>query len=307
MQHDDQKVKDFGIELAIKMILQLTKGDDIRGVHFCTLNLERSVQKVLGGLGWTNNGLEDKHRLIVVCTCSYFFNTNVITPSKDGPDKTLENVQPKTNLLITPSDASSSATNNILTVRPAQEIQKPGKGEINHASTWDEFPNGRFGDPKSPAFGSQDPWNTGLSMSVSKTCLYFSIFEHFFQRAEVLYRWGSPKSLSDLTSIFLLHLQSKIIKTPFSPGPLSAESVLILPYLQRMTEKGWWTVTSQPAADGVDSSDEVFGWGPESGYVYQKGFVEFFADELDVTQLIKNVEFKGEGSVDYMASNEKVN
>lgn len=42
---------------------------------------------------------------------------------------------------------------------------------MNNASTWDEFPNGRFGDFKSPAFGMQsDPWNVGLAISV---CIVF--------------------------------------------------------------------------------------------------------------------------------------
>ncbi len=44
-QHDDQKVKDFGVTLAAKMISRLTTEADIKGVHFCTLNLERSVPK----------------------------------------------------------------------------------------------------------------------------------------------------------------------------------------------------------------------------------------------------------------------
>lgn len=65
-QHDDQKVKDFGIELAIKMIQRLTTEGDVRGVHFCTLNLERSVQKVLLGLGWIGNSAEQPNKLIVV-------------------------------------------------------------------------------------------------------------------------------------------------------------------------------------------------------------------------------------------------
>ena len=43
-----------------------------------------------------------------------------------------------------------------------------GKGEANYAATWDEFPNGRFGDVNSPAFGSQDLWG-GFGRIVSAT------------------------------------------------------------------------------------------------------------------------------------------
>lgn len=41
-----------------------------------------------------------------------------------------------------------------------------GKGELNNAATWDDFPNGRFGDFKSPAYGDQGPWG-GLLISAS--------------------------------------------------------------------------------------------------------------------------------------------
>lgn len=51
-QHDDQKVKDYGVKLAIDMIRRLTTEGKVPGVHFCTLNLEKSVQRVIEGLGW---------------------------------------------------------------------------------------------------------------------------------------------------------------------------------------------------------------------------------------------------------------
>ena len=49
-KNDDQKVKDFGVTLATDIIRRLTTEGDIKGVHFCTLNLERSVRKVLENL-----------------------------------------------------------------------------------------------------------------------------------------------------------------------------------------------------------------------------------------------------------------
>jgi methylenetetrahydrofolate reductase (NADPH) len=41
-----------------------------------------------------------------------------------------------------------------------------GPGEVNSAATWDEFPNGRFGDFKSPAYGENNQWG-GSTLSVS--------------------------------------------------------------------------------------------------------------------------------------------
>jgi len=40
------------------------------------------------------------------------------------------------------------------------------QGELTSAGSWDEFPNGRFGDSKSPAFGVNDLWDNGLGVTV---------------------------------------------------------------------------------------------------------------------------------------------
>lgn len=49
-----------------------------------------------------------------------------------------------------------------------------------------------------------------------------------------------------------------------------------------MTERGWWTVASQPAVNAAESGDRVVGWGPlVGGWVWQKPFVEFFAPGRD--------------------------
>lgn len=94
--------------------------------------------------------------------------------------------------------------------------------------------------------------------------------------------------------------------TPFSDGPLSEESQVILSQLEKLTKRGWWTVGSQPAADGAKSTDQIFGWGPRGGYVYQKAFVEFFAPEADVERIISKVGSEGKGWVDYFAVNLEV-
>jgi hypothetical protein len=44
-------VKDYGVELAVDMIQELWQ-EGIRGFHFCTLNLEKSVQRILENLDW---------------------------------------------------------------------------------------------------------------------------------------------------------------------------------------------------------------------------------------------------------------
>lgn len=112
--------------------------------------------------------------------------------------------------------------------------------------------------------------------------------------------------LDDLTNLFLRHLHSEIATTPFSSESLSPESMTILQHLEKLTHKGWWTVGSQPAVDGARSADEVFGWGPRGGYVFQKAFVEFFAEETDVERIETKVKEQGKGWVDYFAGNLQV-
>lgn len=66
VQHDDQKIKDYGVTLAINMVRQLTEGG-VPGVHFSTLNLEKSVQRVLEGLAWAEDeSLHHANKLIAV-------------------------------------------------------------------------------------------------------------------------------------------------------------------------------------------------------------------------------------------------
>jgi methylenetetrahydrofolate reductase (NADPH) len=50
-QHDDAAVKTYGVELSVKMMRQLFE-NGIRGFHLCTLNLEKSVTRVLEALKW---------------------------------------------------------------------------------------------------------------------------------------------------------------------------------------------------------------------------------------------------------------
>ncbi|TDL24992.1 MTHFR-domain-containing protein [Rickenella mellea] len=269
IRHDDQMIKDYGVSLATTMVKRLVSEGGIEGVHFCTLNLERSVQRVLEDLNWIGGSHDIHNRLIA-----------------ETPGSIIHAPHPESDLIITPIDASNTAKTKLET-KPVKEIEEPGRGEANNEATWDEFPNGRFGDFKSPAYGIQDPWNPG----------------HYVSRNEGLSTWGHPKTIEEVTGLFLSHLHGKVTSTPFSQSPLLPESLTILRQLEKMTKRGWWTVGSQPAVDGADSSDDVFGWGPRGGYVYQKGFVEFFADKADVDMIEERVKRQGGGWVDFLAGN----
>ena len=48
------------------MVRQMTASGDIRGLHFCTLNLEKSVVRILENLSWVGGSLQPVNRLITV-------------------------------------------------------------------------------------------------------------------------------------------------------------------------------------------------------------------------------------------------
>jgi hypothetical protein len=64
--------------------------------------------------------------------------------------------------MISPTDAAGSAASGLVN-KPVDG--EAARGEMNNAASWDDFPNGRFGDYKSPAFGDQGPWGS-LGISV---------------------------------------------------------------------------------------------------------------------------------------------
>lgn len=71
------------------------------------------------------------------------------------------------------------------------------------------------------------------------------------------------------------------------------------------SDKGWWTVGSQPAVDGISSEDAVYGFGPRGGYVFQKAFVEFFVTEEVVNMLATKAD-KLNGIITFYAGNKRV-
>ncbi|KAF9526957.1 methylenetetrahydrofolate reductase-domain-containing protein [Crepidotus variabilis] len=279
ISHDDDLVKDYGVKLTVDIIRKLQSTGGLTGFHFCTLNLEKSVQRVLDTLGWTGTPtlqIPAINKLIVETPG---------TPTHPSPTG-------ESTFLISPSTASNTANKTLSSISSSET--EAGRGELNNAASWDDFPNGRFGDFKSPAFGDQNLWG-GSNLLITDSVPG--------QRHEAKAQWGSPKSKDDLNSLFLSYLQSKIPTTPFSPAPLSPESSTILPFLEKLTGKGWWTVGSQPAVNGAKSSDSMFGWGPKAGYVFQKCFVEFFCEENDVVALEKRVKDESGGWVHLFACN----
>ncbi|KAJ2782762.1 methylenetetrahydrofolate reductase 1 [Coemansia javaensis] len=125
---------------------------------------------------------------------------------------------------------------------------------------WDEFPNGRWGDARSPAFGNADAYGAMVR----------------FDTQGASRMWGRPQRTEDVSDLFVRYVRGEVPALPWCDEPLLAESGQIGAELARINGLGYWTVASQPPLDGVPSADPVHGWGPRGGYVYQKAFVECF-------------------------------
>ncbi|KAL5635281.1 hypothetical protein ACGC1H_004161 [Rhizoctonia solani] len=272
IKHDDQLVKEYGVSLAVSMIRSILVDGDVKGVHFCTLNLEKSVRKILDELGWTHESFH--HNQIIIDANQ---SPHILPSPADAPHPTT--------FTISPSEATQHATTSLAehtrtgTLRTAAEAIDSG---------WDDFPNGRFGDSKSPAFGLIDPWDGGG----------LGVPAHV-----AIAQWGRPTTEQELSDLFLAYLNHTASTTPFSPEPLSDESATILPHLVSVTKRGLWTVASQPAVDGAPSGDPVIGWGPKDGRVFQKSFVEFFATETDLEKVAQAIEDSGDGWLTFFAGN----
>jgi methylenetetrahydrofolate reductase (NADPH) len=170
-----------------------------------------------------------------------------------------------------------------------------GEGSLGREATWDDFPNGRWGDARSPAFGEIDGYGPTLHVS----------------NASALKLWGHPVAQNDISNLFKRHVEGTLEALPWSEQTLSEETKAIAPQLLALNAKGWWTVASQPAVNGVRSTDPVFGWGPKNGYVFQKPFVEFFIPSAAFAELKPRLDaheqityFAGNAAGDFEASQE---
>lgn len=134
------------------------------------------------------------------------------------------------------------------------------KSYIARTKEWDEFPNGRWGDSRSPAFGELENYNIGLRVRAD----------------DVPTLWGEPKCLQDVADLFASYCMGEVPSLPWSDAALAPEASVIQKNLANINKKGYLTINSQPAVNGAKSNDPLYGWGPPNGYVYQKAYLEIF-------------------------------
>lgn len=158
---------------------------------------------------------------------------------------------------------------------------------IERTQEWDEFPNGRWGDSRSPAFGELDAYGIGLKGT----------------NEENVKLWGSPQSIKDLSDLFVGYMKGKVECLPWSESAISSEANVLTVGLVDLNSRGLLTINSQPPVNGAKSSDQVYGWGPKNGFVYQKAYLEVFVSPELISEVITRIERNDD--MTYFAVNKK--
>ncbi|KAI8365941.1 methylenetetrahydrofolate reductase-domain-containing protein [Radiomyces spectabilis] len=227
--------------------IQKMRAAGINGVHFYTFNLERSTRLILERLG---------------------------------------DVAPQQNVRPLPWKPSLHAKRAKENVRPIFWKNRT-MSYIKRTEQWDEFPNGRWGDSRSPAFGELDGY--GVSLKHSK--------------AECLKMWNYPATIAELSSIFSGYCLGQVGALPWCSQELDTESQGIRDRLAAVNSLGYLTINSQPAVNGVRSSDKVHGWGPKNGFVFQKAYLEFFVSPEALDKLTQKI--SSDANITYYAVNQQ--
>ena len=236
VKNDDAAVREVGKGLIAEMCRKILDAG-ILHLHFYTMNLAQATRMILEELS--------------------------LTPDTSG--------SPLSKPL--PWRQSLGLNRRDETVRPIFWRNR-STSYVARTADWDEFPNGRWGDSRSPAFGGLDAYGIGLKGT---------------NEANVKL-WGQPKSLRDITDLFVQFIKGKLSRLPWSEVGISAEAESIKNDLIELNQRGLLTINSQPAIDGTPSSHPVHGWGPVGGYVYQKAYLELLVFPSLIETVLERIE-----------------
>lgn len=294
---DDETVKSYGVNLLSSMISEIrdkTEGR-VRGFHFYTLNLEKSVAMILDQSNLIRQdddaidsdddlpaSIADQKRSHAASqrrqSSLAAQNRVIITDNESVVDS-------NTDLRIGQVPAGARTSGASEDAHTALAIST-GEGTLGREATWDDFPNGRFGDSRSPAYGEIDGYGPSLHV----------------EQSQALKLWGYPVDDSDISKLMIKHITNQLIQIPFSDQALSPETAMIQEELISLNNRGYWSVASQPAVNCTSSNDRIFGWGPPNGKVFQKAFVEFFVSPEKWKALKEKLLKLADGEVSYFAA-----
>ena len=249
VKNDDVAVREVGKDLIAEFCRKVLDSGITMHLHFYTMNLAASTRMVLEELA--------------------------VTPSSGSPDPDIKPLPWRQSLGLNRRDEN---------VRPIFWRNR-NRSYVARTEDWDEFPNGRWGDSRSPAFGDLDSYGIGLK----------GTNEHNRKL------WGEPKSVKDIADLFVRYMSGKVESLPWSEAPISSEADILKDDLIELNSRGLLTVNSQPAVDGAKSSDPVYGWGPRNGYVYQKAYLEVLVSPYLIDTVVERMEM--DPDVTYYAVN----
>ena len=175
-------------------------------------------------------------------------------------------------------------------MRPIFWANRP-KSYIMRTQSWDEFPNGRWGDSGSAAFGDLGDYHL------------FAVDNKKGSADELRGIWGeAPTTPDDIHAVFAAYCANRIDRLPWmEDDTLAPETASIQRELIWLNQNGILTINSQPRVNGLPSSDPVAGWGPADGYVYQKAYLEFFCAPAVLEAMESRL--AGHPALQYMAVN----
>ncbi|OJD13365.1 methylenetetrahydrofolate reductase [Emergomyces pasteurianus Ep9510] len=316
VKSDDEAVKRIGVDILCEIVngIKNIPSPGPRGLHFYTLNLEKAVAFTVEKCNLIPASSEPSSDSDTDLDSAVFTaqgKQNGVSLISRRRASSL-NSQPHNRLIVDrPSDAGTSSQTSTTHETQALGAGMPalnpphrttalqiseGVGALGREATWDDFPNGRWGDARSPAFGEIDGY--GPSLKVNATV------------ARRL--WGYPVTKEDINNIFQRHVSGELHIVPWSEGGaqdtggLNAETATIRDeLLQLINGRGWWTLASQPAVNGLRNDHPIFGWGPRGeGFVFQKAFVEFFCPAHDFKTILKPLfESHGPDELAWFATN----
>ncbi|KAJ8525268.1 hypothetical protein ON010_g15847 [Phytophthora cinnamomi] len=140
---------------------------------------------------------------------------------------------------------------------------------------WDEYPNGRWGNSESPAFGELTESHFAPSSTSTPN--------------ERRAMWGeAPAAKEDVRRTFVQYVRGEISSLPWCDAALHAETSTVQQELAAANSAGFLTINSQPRVNGALSDDPMFGWGGPGGRVYQKAYVECFVSPENMKIIIEN-------------------
>ena len=145
VKNNDEEVRKLGVKLVADMCRTILNSDlDIHGIHVYTMNLEKGTRMLLEELNLVPR-IESIKPL----------------PWRQVSSKTTRSCLITDSILfqcLTPSRRNE-------TIRPIFWANR-AKSYIARTENWDEYPNGRFGDARSPAYGEIDGYGISLKQTV---------------------------------------------------------------------------------------------------------------------------------------------